>query len=59
MSDWMDEWQRKMHYLSLASRLEGVIEAHKILKADDGDAYDEMLWRVAAGLVKEAEDAER
>ena len=57
MSEWMDGYQHAQRWLSLAAKLEGVIEAHQILKGDDGDVYDEMLWRVAAGLVKEADDA--
>ena len=57
MSEWMDGYQHAQRWLSLAAKLEGLIEAHKILKADDGDVYDEMLWRVAVGLVREAEDA--
>ena len=53
----MDGYQHAQRWLSLAAKLEGVIEAHQILKGNGGDVYDEMLWRVAAGLVKEADDA--
>jgi hypothetical protein len=28
--------------------LEGLIEAHEILKGDDADEYDELLWKMAA-----------
>ena len=57
MSDWMDGYQHAQRWLSLAAKLEGLIDAHQMLKGDGGDVYDEMLWRVASGLVKEAEDA--
>ena len=59
MSDWMKQHERTMHYLSLSARLEGVIEAHRILKEGTAkeDEHDRLLWQIADGLVKEAEDA--
>ena len=60
MSDqWMKQHERTMHYLSLAARLEGVIEAHRILKEGTAneDEHDRLLWQIASGLVKEADDA--
>ena len=60
MSDeWMKQHERTMHYLSLSARLEGVIEAHRILKEGTvkEDEHDRLLWRLVDQFVKEAEDA--
>ena len=57
MSDWMDGYKHVERWLNLAAGLEGLIEAHKILKGDDGDETDELLWRLAAEKVKEADNA--
>ena len=57
MSEWMDGYQHAQRWLSLAAKLEGVIEAHQILKGDDTDEHDERLYRLAAQASKEADDA--
>ena len=56
MSDWMDGYRHTERWLRLAAQLEGLIEAHRILKGGSGDVYDENLWKMAAQVVKEAED---
>jgi hypothetical protein len=58
MSEWMDGYRHTQRWLKLAAQLEGLIEAHQILKGDDADVYDEMLYRLAAEAAKEANDAE-
>ena len=59
MSNWMKQHERTMHYLSLSARLEGVIEAHRILKEGTvkEDEHDRLLWQLVETLVKEADDA--
>jgi hypothetical protein len=57
MSDWLDGYRHTERWLKLAAQLEGLIEAHQILKGDDADVHDELLWRLAAEAAKEAEDA--
>ena len=57
MSEWMDGYKHVERWLRLAGRLEGLINAHEILKGGKGDEFDEYLWRVAADVVKEANDA--
>ena len=56
MSDWMDGYRHTERWLRLAARLEGLIDAHRVLKGDDGDEFDQLLWRLADETVKEAED---
>ena len=56
MSDWMDGYRHTERWLRLAARLEGLIEAHRVLKGDDGDEFDQLLWRLADETVKEAND---
>jgi hypothetical protein len=57
MSDWLDGYRHTQRWLKLAAQLEGLIEAHRILKGDDGDVYDRQLWRLAEEASKEADDA--
>jgi hypothetical protein len=57
MSEWMDGYQHHRRWLMLAAQLEGMIEAHKILKGDDADEHDELLYRLAAEASQEADDA--
>jgi hypothetical protein len=57
MSDWLDGYRHTERWLKLAAQLEGLIEAHKILKGGDGDVYDEQLWRLAEEVSREADDA--
>jgi hypothetical protein len=57
MSEWMDGYRHTERWLRLAAQLEGLIEAHKILKGDGGDVYDKNLWDAAADAVREADDA--
>ena len=58
MSEWMRGYEHHRRWLSLAAKLEGLIEAHKILKGDDADEHDLLLYRLAAEMSKEADDAE-
>ena len=53
----MDGYQHVERWLRLAGRLEGLINAHQILKEGKGDKFDEYLWRVASDVIREAEDA--
>jgi hypothetical protein len=53
----MDGYQHHRRWLMLAAQLEGMIEAHKILKGDDADEHDELLYRLAAEASQEADDA--
>ena len=57
MSEWMDGYQHAQRWLSLAAKLEGLIEAHQILKGDDADEHDLLLYRLAAEMSKDADDA--
>jgi hypothetical protein len=57
MSDWLDGYRHTQRWLKLAAQLEGLIEAHKVLKAGNGDVFDEQLWRLADDVSKEADDA--
>jgi hypothetical protein len=57
MSEWLDGYRHVNRWLTFAAKLEGLIEAHKILKGDDADEHDELLWRLAEEASKEADDA--
>jgi hypothetical protein len=57
----MSTWEnyltgRYNHYMMVAARLEGVIDAHRILKGEDGDTYDRLLWDMTATVLREARD---
>jgi hypothetical protein len=56
MSEWMDGYRHTQRWLILAGRLEGLIEAHEIMKGSGGDEYDRLLWKMARDIVKECED---
>ena len=56
MSDWMKEWERTRKWMFLAARLEGMLEAHKVLKGDDADEHDLLLWRMTDEMIAEAND---
>jgi ABC-type transport system involved in Fe-S cluster assembly fused permease/ATPase subunit len=56
MSEWLAEYKRTQKYMIIAARLEGVVEAHKILKAGNGDVYDELLWRMTDEIIVEGRD---
>jgi hypothetical protein len=43
-------------WLLAAARLEGVIEAHRILKGGDGDEADAILWRLFDEIVEEVDN---
>ena len=58
MSEWMDGYRHTQRWLKLAAQLEGLIEAHQILKGDDADDNDELLYRLAAKASREADDAQ-
>ena len=58
MSEWLRGYEHHRRWLMLAARLEGIIEAHKILKGDDADAHDLLLYRLADEASKEADDDE-
>ena len=57
MSEWLNGYQHAQRWLSLAAKLEGLIEAHHILKGDDADEHDLLLYRLAAEMSKDADDA--
>ena len=53
----MTERLVRERYLTVAARLEGLIEAHRMMKGDDADAADRLLWRLTADtLTKEYGD---
>ena len=56
MSEWMEEWEWTRKWMFLAARLEGMLEAHKILKGDGADDYDRLLWRMSDEIIAEAND---
>ena len=56
MSDWIKEWERTRKWMFLAARLEGMLEAHKILKGDKADENDLLLWRMTDEIIAEAND---
>ena len=56
MSDWMDGYRHTERWLRLAARLEGLIEAHRVLKCEDGDEFDKLLWRLADEAVRECDN---
>jgi hypothetical protein len=49
----MSERLVRERYLLVAARLEGLIEAHRILKGDDGDEFDRNLWRMTDETLEE------
>jgi hypothetical protein len=49
----MSERLVRGRYLTVAARLEGLIEAHRILKGDGGDEFDRHLWRMTAETLRE------
>jgi hypothetical protein len=55
----MSERLVRERYLTVAARLEGLIEAHRMLKQDDGDDTDRMLWRLAEETLEEVYGDER
>ena len=56
MSEWMEGYKHVDRWLRLAGRLEGVIEAHRIMKNGEGDDYDRILWKMAEQVSWEAEN---
>ena len=57
MSEWLRGYEHHRRWLMLAAKLEGLIEAHQILKGDDADENDLLLYRLTAQASKEADDA--
>ncbi len=55
----MSERLVREQYLIAAARLEGIIEAHRILKGDEGDMFDEQLWRLTEETLEEVYGDER
>jgi hypothetical protein len=49
----MSERLVRERYLKVAARLEGLIEAHRILKESRADEYDLNLWRMTEETLKE------
>mgnify|MGYP001087871222 CR=1 FL=1 len=49
----MSERLVRERYLTAAGRLEGLIDAHRILKGDDGDEFDRQLWRLTDETIRE------
>ena len=56
MSERIEEWERTRKWMFLAARLEGLLEAHKILKGDTADEHDRLLWRMSGEMIAEAND---
>jgi hypothetical protein len=50
----MSDALHRERYLMVAARLQGLIEAHRLLKGEDGDVYDENLWRVTEQTLRKA-----
>jgi hypothetical protein len=48
--EYYDKW------LIAAARYEGVIEAHRIMKQNAGDPYDDILWNMATEIQKELDN---
>jgi hypothetical protein len=55
----MSERLVREQYLIAAARLEGIIDAHRILKGGHGDMFDEQLWRLTDETLKEVYGDER
>lgn len=55
MSEWMDGYRHVDRWLMFAGKLEGLIDAHKYFKGDDGDEFDKTLWRLAAVLSQQVD----
>jgi hypothetical protein len=49
----MSERLVRERYLNVAARLEGLIEAHEILKGGEGDDADMLLWRLTKEVLAE------
>jgi len=49
----MSERLVRERYLTAAGRLEGLIEAHRILKGEDGDEFDIVLWEMTDEVLAE------
>ena len=50
----MSERLVRERYLKAAGRLEGLIDAHRIMKGGKGDEYDKQLWRLTDETLREA-----
>jgi len=50
----MSEWIERQ--LLIAARLQGAIDAHRILKGPGGDKYDRLLWSQFDEIVGEQDD---
>lgn len=57
MSEWLTEWKRTSKWMLHAARLEGMLEAHKVLKGDAADEHDRLLWRMTDEMIAEVNDA--
>ena len=57
MSEWMEGYKHADRWLKGFARLEGALEAHRILKEGQADEYDRLLWSMADEIIKEVEDA--
>ncbi|HEY7823343.1 MAG TPA: hypothetical protein VIG24_10935 [Acidimicrobiia bacterium] len=51
----MSDWKVDEKWLKAAARFEGVIAAHRILKGDDGDDADQILWQIADEIKAEVD----
>lgn len=49
----MSEGLVRERYLKVAGRLEGLIEAHRLMKGADADEYDRLLWRMTDEVLAE------
>jgi hypothetical protein len=49
----MDGYRHTEKWLKGFARLEGAIEAHRILKSAKGDEYDALLWKLFDEIVAE------
>ena len=56
MGTWEDYLTARYdRYMMLSARLQGVIEAHKILKGGSGDFADELLWNMTVDIIRGAD----
>ena len=50
------DWEQMRKWMFLAARLEGLFEAHKVLKGDKADEHDLLIWQLAEQMIAEAND---
>jgi hypothetical protein len=50
----MTQYAETRKWMLLAARLEGMLEAHKLLKGGDGDEFDRLLWKMTDEMIRDA-----